>query len=169
MSMSDAVWRHVDKTGPEGNIDALLHHAQGLFVFLNSVLTWDLNRCVLCLLTFHKTAFFISLDVVLVVGNGRILRSWDVNIGGLNWEILLDTGRWILFFCSRDASDCSFGLNFNCLYLNTISMFAFSFQSACLVGQQGMVRHVAVLKKTVISVHYLSNGHQKWIENLPER
>ncbi|XP_023188053.1 ER membrane protein complex subunit 1 isoform X1 [Xiphophorus maculatus] len=95
-------WRHVDKIGPEGNIDALLHHAQ---------------------------------DAVLVVGNGRMLRSWDVNVGGLNWEMLLDTG---------------------------------SFRSACLVGQQGTVKHVAVLKKTVISVHYLSNGHQKWVENLPE-
>ncbi|XP_043987650.1 ER membrane protein complex subunit 1 isoform X1 [Gambusia affinis] len=95
-------WRHVDKTGPEGNIDALLHHAQ---------------------------------DAVLVVGNGRMLRSWDINVGGLNWEMLLDTG---------------------------------SFRSACLVGQQGIVKHVAVLKKTVISAHYLSNGHQKWVENLPE-
>lgn len=45
----------------------------------------------------------------------------------------------------------------------------FSFQSACLVGLQDTVKHVAVLKKTVISFHYLSNGHQKWIENLPER
>uniref|UniRef100_A0A3Q2Q6U7 ER membrane protein complex subunit 1 n=1 Tax=Fundulus heteroclitus TaxID=8078 RepID=A0A3Q2Q6U7_FUNHE len=98
----ELLWRHVDKTGPEGNIDAYLHYAQ---------------------------------DTVLVVGNGRMLRSWDVNIGGLNWEILLDSG---------------------------------SFQSACLVGQQGIVKHVAVLKKTVISVHYLSNGHQKWIENLLE-
>uniref|UniRef100_A0A8C4EIY5 ER membrane protein complex subunit 1 n=1 Tax=Dicentrarchus labrax TaxID=13489 RepID=A0A8C4EIY5_DICLA len=95
-------WRHVDKTGPEGNIDALLQHGQ---------------------------------DVVLVVGNGRLLRSWEINVGGLNWEIVLDSG---------------------------------SFQSACLVGQQDNVKHVAVLKKTVISFHYLSNGHQKWIENLPE-
>lgn len=45
----------------------------------------------------------------------------------------------------------------------------FSFQSACLVGQQDTVKYVAVLKKTAISLHYLSNGHQKWIENLPER
>lgn len=44
-----------------------------------------------------------------------------------------------------------------------------SFQAACLVGQQDSVKHMAVLKKTVISLHYLSNGHQKWIENLPER
>uniref|UniRef100_A0A8C9Y4Z3 ER membrane protein complex subunit 1 n=1 Tax=Sander lucioperca TaxID=283035 RepID=A0A8C9Y4Z3_SANLU len=95
-------WRHVDKTGPEGNIDALLQHGQ---------------------------------DAVLVVGNGRLLRSWEINIGGLNWEIVLDSG---------------------------------SFQSACLVGQQDTVKHVAVLKKTIISLHYLSNGHQKWIENLPE-
>ncbi|XP_075898482.1 ER membrane protein complex subunit 1 [Nelusetta ayraudi] len=98
----DLSWRHVDKTGPEGNIDALMQHGQ---------------------------------DAVLVVGNGRLLRSWEINIGGLNWEIVLDSG---------------------------------SFQSACLVGQQETVKHVAVLKKTVLSLHYLSNGHQKWIENLPE-
>ncbi|KAI3357283.1 hypothetical protein L3Q82_015736 [Scortum barcoo] len=55
----DLFWRHVDKTGPEGNIDALLQHGQ---------------------------------DAVLVVGNGRLLRSWDTNIGGLNWEIVLDSG-----------------------------------------------------------------------------
>lgn len=30
--MSVTVWRHVDKTGPEGNIDALLQHGQGDFV-----------------------------------------------------------------------------------------------------------------------------------------
>uniref|UniRef100_A0A8C5E3L4 ER membrane protein complex subunit 1 n=1 Tax=Gouania willdenowi TaxID=441366 RepID=A0A8C5E3L4_GOUWI len=95
-------WRHVDKTGPEGNIDAFLLHGQ---------------------------------DALLVVGNGRLLRSWDISVGGLNWEVVLDSG---------------------------------SFQSACLIGQQDTVKHVAVLKKTVISVHYLSNGHQKWIENLPE-
>uniref|UniRef100_A0A8C7XUB4 ER membrane protein complex subunit 1 n=1 Tax=Oryzias sinensis TaxID=183150 RepID=A0A8C7XUB4_9TELE len=96
------VWRHVDKTGPEGNIDAFLQNGQ---------------------------------DSVLVVGNGRVLRSWETNIGGLNWEVVLDSG---------------------------------SFQSTCLVGQQGTVKNVAVLKKTAISLHYLSNGHQKWIENLPD-
>uniref|UniRef100_A0A1A7XV91 ER membrane protein complex subunit 1 n=1 Tax=Iconisemion striatum TaxID=60296 RepID=A0A1A7XV91_9TELE len=95
-------WRHVDKTGPEGNIDALLQHGQ---------------------------------DAVLVIGNGRFLRSWDISVGGLNWEMVLDSG---------------------------------SFRSACLVGHQGMVKHLAVLKKAVISLHYLSNGHQKWVENLPE-
>lgn len=95
-------WRHVDKNGPEGNIDALLLHGQ---------------------------------DAVLVVGNGRLLRSWEVNVGGLNWEIVLDSG---------------------------------SFQSASLVGHQDHVKYAAVLKKAAISLHYLSNGHQKWIENLPE-
>ncbi|XP_037540870.1 ER membrane protein complex subunit 1 isoform X2 [Nematolebias whitei] len=98
----DLFWRHVDKTGLEGNIDAVLQHGQ---------------------------------DAVLVVGNGRVLRSWDISVGGLNWEIVLDSG---------------------------------SFQSACLVGQQGTVKHAAVLKKSVISFHYLTNGHLKWIENLPE-
>ncbi|CAL1605772.1 unnamed protein product [Knipowitschia caucasica] len=95
-------WRHVDKNGPEGSIDALLLQGQ---------------------------------DAIMVVGDGRLLRSWDVNVGGLNWETVLDSG---------------------------------SFQSASLVGQQDHVRYVAVLKKAAISLHYLSNGHQKWIENLPE-
>ncbi|XP_061831444.1 ER membrane protein complex subunit 1 [Nerophis lumbriciformis] len=98
----ELLWRHVDKTGPNGHINALLHHGQ---------------------------------DAVLVVGNGRILRSWDINVGGLNWEIVLDSG---------------------------------SFQAARLVGQHDTVKQVAVLKKTALSLHYLFNGHQKWIENLPE-
>ncbi|KAJ3587022.1 hypothetical protein NHX12_013413 [Muraenolepis orangiensis] len=98
----DLGWRHVDSTGPEGNIDSLLLHGQ---------------------------------DVVLVVGDGRLLRSWDINVGGLNWEMVLDSG---------------------------------SFQAASFVGYQDSVRYVAVLKKAAVSLHYLSNGHQKWQENLPE-
>ncbi|CAL8319167.1 unnamed protein product [Merluccius merluccius] len=98
----DLAWRHVDSTGPEGNIDSLLLHGQ---------------------------------DAVLVVGDGRLLRSWDINVGGLNWEMVLDTG---------------------------------SFQAASFVGHLDSVRYVAVLKKAAISLHYLSNGHQKWLENLPE-
>ncbi|XP_036388913.1 ER membrane protein complex subunit 1 isoform X2 [Megalops cyprinoides] len=74
-------------------------------------------------------------DAVMVVGNGRLLRSWETNIGGLNWEVVLDTG---------------------------------SFQSAGLVGMQDSVKYVSVLKKSAISLHYLSNGHQKWVENLPD-
>nr|XP_033778407.1 ER membrane protein complex subunit 1 isoform X2 [Geotrypetes seraphini] len=74
-------------------------------------------------------------DAVTVSGGGRLLRSWETNIGGLNWETSLETG---------------------------------SFQMASLVGTQGMVRYVAVLKKGVLSLHYLSNGHQKWAEHLPE-
>uniref|UniRef100_A0A8C7JRF7 ER membrane protein complex subunit 1 n=1 Tax=Oncorhynchus kisutch TaxID=8019 RepID=A0A8C7JRF7_ONCKI len=91
----DLLWRHVDKTGPEGSIDILLLHGQ----------------------------------------DGRLLRSWDTNIGGLNWEAVLDTG---------------------------------SFQAACFVAIQDTVKLVAVLKKAAISLHYLSNGHQKWVENLPD-
>ncbi|XP_076019538.1 ER membrane protein complex subunit 1 [Genypterus blacodes] len=98
----EPLWRHVDKSGPEGNIDALLFHGQ---------------------------------DAVVVVGNGRLLRSWETNVGGLNWEIVLDSG---------------------------------SFQSANFVGQHDSVKYVAVLKKSTVSLHYLSNGHQKWLENLPE-
>lgn len=44
-----------------------------------------------------------------------------------------------------------------------------SFQTASLVGLQDTVKYVAVLKKAAISLHYLSNGHQKWVEHLPER
>uniref|UniRef100_A0AAZ3PKJ0 ER membrane protein complex subunit 1 n=1 Tax=Oncorhynchus tshawytscha TaxID=74940 RepID=A0AAZ3PKJ0_ONCTS len=98
----DLLWRHVDKTGPEGSIDILLLHGQ---------------------------------DALMVVGDGRLLRSWDTNIGGLNWEAVLDTG---------------------------------SFQAACFVAIQDTVKLVAVLKKAALSLHYLSNGHQKWVENLPD-
>lgn len=37
-------------------------------------------------------------DAVMVVGNGRMLRSWEVNVGGLNWEIVLDSGRYVINF-----------------------------------------------------------------------
>ncbi|OXB64397.1 hypothetical protein ASZ78_009980 [Callipepla squamata] len=74
-------------------------------------------------------------DAITVSSAGRILRSWETNIGGLNWETSLDTG---------------------------------SFQAASLVGLQDAVKYVAVLKKAAVSLHYLSNGHQKWVEHLPE-
>ncbi|KAG5838640.1 hypothetical protein ANANG_G00225750 [Anguilla anguilla] len=74
-------------------------------------------------------------DAVVVVGNGRLLRSWESNVGGLNWEVVLDTG---------------------------------SFQAAGFIGMQDTVKYIAVVKKTALSLHYLSNGHQKWVENLPD-
>ncbi|XP_060114778.1 ER membrane protein complex subunit 1-like [Heteronotia binoei] len=74
-------------------------------------------------------------DAITVSNGGRILRSWETNIGGLNWEISMDTG---------------------------------SFQMASLVGLQDSVKYVAVLKKGALSLHYLSNGHQKWVEQLPD-
>ncbi|XP_016138578.1 ER membrane protein complex subunit 1-like [Sinocyclocheilus grahami] len=98
----DLFWRHVDKTGPEGHIDALLMYGQ---------------------------------DAVVVVGNGRLLRSWETTVGGLKWETVLDTG---------------------------------SFQAAALVGVQDLVKYVAVLKKSAISLHDLSSGSQIWVENLPD-
>uniref|UniRef100_A0A8C7LYT3 ER membrane protein complex subunit 1 n=1 Tax=Oncorhynchus mykiss TaxID=8022 RepID=A0A8C7LYT3_ONCMY len=80
-----------------------------------------------------------TIDILLLHGqgdnSGRLLRSWDTNMGGLNWEAVLDTG---------------------------------SFQAACFVAMQDTVKHVAVLKKAAISLHYLTNGHQKWVENLPD-
>ncbi|XP_054389044.1 ER membrane protein complex subunit 1 isoform X6 [Pongo abelii] len=33
-------------------------------------------------------------DVITVSNGGRIMRSWETNIGGLNWEITLDTGSF---------------------------------------------------------------------------
>ncbi|XP_051786838.1 ER membrane protein complex subunit 1 isoform X1 [Erpetoichthys calabaricus] len=98
----ELLWRQLDKSGPEGYIDATLFHGQ---------------------------------DAVVVSGNGRFLRSWETNIGGLNWEMVLDTG---------------------------------SFQFATFIGVQDTVKYVAVLKEAAISLHYLSNGHQKWVENLPD-
>ncbi|KAF7239329.1 ER membrane protein complex subunit 1 [Varanus komodoensis] len=74
-------------------------------------------------------------DAITVSNGGRILRSWETNIGGLNWEISMDAG---------------------------------SFQMAGLVGVQDAVKYVAVLKKGFLSLHYLSNGHQKWAEPLPD-
>ncbi|XP_078001773.1 ER membrane protein complex subunit 1 isoform X2 [Phascolarctos cinereus] len=74
-------------------------------------------------------------DALTVSNGGRILRSWETNIGGLNWEMSLDSG---------------------------------SFQMASLVGLQDVVKYVAVLKKTTLTLYYLSNGHQKWGEQLPK-
>nr|XP_015192408.1 PREDICTED: ER membrane protein complex subunit 1 [Lepisosteus oculatus] len=82
-----------------------------------------------------ETMLFHGQDAVVVSGNGRLLRSWETNVGGLNWETLLDTG---------------------------------SFQAATFVGLQDSVKYVAVLKTGAISLHYLSNGHQRWVENLPD-
>lgn len=50
-----------------------------------------------------------------------------------------------------------------------VLMSFYSFQSAAFIGVQDFVKYVAVLKKSAISLHYLSNGHQKWVENLPDR
>uniref|UniRef100_A0A7N5JZ33 ER membrane protein complex subunit 1 n=1 Tax=Ailuropoda melanoleuca TaxID=9646 RepID=A0A7N5JZ33_AILME len=74
-------------------------------------------------------------DAITVSNGGRIMRSWETNIGGLNWEITLDSG---------------------------------SFQALGLVGLQGSVRYIAVLKKTTLALHHLSSGHLKWVEHLPE-
>ncbi|KAM5126329.1 ER membrane protein complex subunit 1-like, partial [Mantella aurantiaca] len=75
-----------------------------------------------------------SQDAITVSG-GRVLRSWETNVGGLNWEAILESG---------------------------------SFQAAGFAGSQEAARYVAVLKNSVLSLHYLSNGHQKWSEVLPD-
>ncbi|KAJ7411192.1 ER membrane protein complex subunit 1 [Pitangus sulphuratus] len=54
------------------------------------------------------------------------------------------------------------------LMLATENTKMYFFQAAALVGLQDTVKYVAVLKKAALSLHYLSNGHQKWVEHLPE-
>ncbi|XP_018413669.1 PREDICTED: ER membrane protein complex subunit 1 [Nanorana parkeri] len=71
----------------------------------------------------------------ITISGGRLLRSWETNVGGLNWEAILEPG---------------------------------SFQTAGFAGTQDAARYVAVLKNSVLSLHYLSNGHQKWSEDLPD-
>ncbi|XP_073426418.1 ER membrane protein complex subunit 1 isoform X1 [Dendrobates tinctorius] len=71
----------------------------------------------------------------ITISGGRVLRSWEVNIGGLNWEALLDAG---------------------------------SFQVAGFAGTQDSARYIAVLKNSALSLYYLSNGHMKWSEPLPD-
>lgn len=39
------------------------------------------------------TMVFSLPDAITVSNGGRIMRSWETNIGGLNWEITLDSGR----------------------------------------------------------------------------
>lgn len=36
---------------------------------------------------------FLLPDAITVSSGGRIMRSWETNIGGLNWEVTLDSGR----------------------------------------------------------------------------
>lgn len=82
------VWRHVDKAGPEGNIDILMLHGQG-----DREITCDLLDISVPFYRRKLLQLYCVVDAVMVVGNGRLLRSWDVNIGGLNWEVVLDSGR----------------------------------------------------------------------------
>ncbi|XP_053307883.1 ER membrane protein complex subunit 1 [Spea bombifrons] len=83
-----------------------------------------------------------SVDALLLFGQdaitvsgGRLLRSWETNIGALNWEATLEPG---------------------------------SLQMVSFAGSQETSRYVAVLKNSYLSLHYLSNGHQKWSEPLPD-
>lgn len=160
--MSATVWRHVDKTGPEGNIEAFLQHGQGDFchcswiceVFTSSTENWLVNKLII---------FFTRC-----CAGGR-QRASAALLGRNFWWIELGDCAW---FWQVITSLIDIGAVYYCSYFDqviTAFVLYFSFQSACLVGQQDIVKHVAVLKKTAISLHYLSNGHQKWIENLPDR
>lgn len=82
------VWRHVDKAGPEGNIDILMLHGQG-----NLEIAFDPSDISVPFQSRTLLQLYCVVDAVMVVGNGRLLRSWDVNVGGLNWEVVLDSGR----------------------------------------------------------------------------
>lgn len=85
----------MDKTGPEGHIDALLMHGQGKHS-IKSVYGVKLD-----FVFASETLLASLLDAVVVVGNGRLLRSWETTVGGLKWETVLDSGRLCLFifFC----------------------------------------------------------------------
>lgn len=61
----------------------------------------------ICCKAFGNVFFFFKcmctcrlLDAVVVVGNGRLLRSWETTVGGLKWETVLDTGRLYIVFNS---------------------------------------------------------------------
>ncbi|XP_053546268.1 ER membrane protein complex subunit 1 [Bombina bombina] len=77
----------------------------------------------------------LGQDAITISGGGHLLRSWETNIGGLNWEAVLEPG---------------------------------SFQTFGFGGSQDVARFVVVLKSSVVSLHFLSNGHQKWSEPLPD-
>ncbi|XP_063292292.1 ER membrane protein complex subunit 1 [Pelobates fuscus] len=83
-----------------------------------------------------------SVDALLMYGQdaitisgGRLLRSWESNIGALNWETVLEPA---------------------------------TFQMVSFAGTQETARYVAVLKNSYIALYFLSNGHQKWSEPLPD-
>lgn len=150
-----AVWRHVDKTGPEGHIDALLMYGQGKHV-VKSVYC-DIGLCFLALkrfLSLRRCCCCRERPSASLLGD----HSRWLEVGGSAWY-------WKVVFCvcfivtELGLTDAS----------NWVSSFDHSFQAAALVGVQDFVKYVAVLKKSAISLHDLSSGSQIWVENLPDR
>lgn len=86
---------------------------------------------------------------------GHKCRRFELGNGSRFWQVIIYYKGWLfvrLFWPRIHSCWCHF-----------------SFQASSFVGHLDSVRYVAVLKKAAISLHYLSNGHQKWLENLPER
>lgn len=133
-----------------------------LFCKMDKVKELDFRDFSFCdLLVFLKKLLFLSR---------RSISCWEwplpAFLGDKYWWFKLGSCAWLRQVCIFFLQSFSVVvLHFELFYFYSTS----SFQSACLIGQQGTVKNVAVLKKTAISLHYLSNGHQKWIENLPDR
>lgn len=150
------VWRHVDKTGPEGHIDALLMYGQGKHA-IKSVCC-EIRFCILplnlCLLSLRCCCCCWRWPSASLLGD----HSWWLEVGDSAWcrKVVCS-----LLFCDSIRINWSIKL--------TVSTFDHSFQAAALVGVQDLVKYVAVLTKSAISLHDLSSGSQIWVENLPDR
>lgn len=154
MFLNLAVWRHVDKTGPEGHIDAMLMYGQGkhvvksvcVCVLWNWALKWFLSlRCCCCCRKWPSASLL-----------GDHSRWFEVGGSAWYWKVVYCVCFIVTVLGLTDTS-------------NWVSSFDHSFQAAALIGVQDFVKYVAVLKKSAISLHDLSSGSQIWVENLPDR
>uniref|UniRef100_A0A667XRI7 ER membrane protein complex subunit 1 n=1 Tax=Myripristis murdjan TaxID=586833 RepID=A0A667XRI7_9TELE len=99
-----------------------------------------------------------SSKKVLVATEKNVFASLNTRTGEVYWRHVDKTGP-------------EGNIDMRCWLLGMAAFFVpgtSTSVSACFVGQQDSVKYVAVLKKSAVSLHYLSNGHQKWVENLPE-
>ncbi|KAK1340428.1 hypothetical protein QTO34_018998 [Cnephaeus nilssonii] len=102
-------------------------------------------------------------DAVTVSNGGRIMRSWETNIGGLNWEITLDSGSY-----SGSVPDCLLEPEALEALGSAHPVPVLSFQALGLVGLQESVRYRGGPEEDHLALHHLSSGHLKWVEHLPE-
>ncbi|KAK2106063.1 DUF1620 super [Saguinus oedipus] len=103
----EILWRHVDKGTAEGAVDAMLLHGQGkqsppVSPLCSRLLSLSLApSSVQGVVGKGKDRYLFTVylhteirDAITVSNGGRIMRSWETNIGGLNWEITLDSGSF---------------------------------------------------------------------------